>query len=53
MSGAPTVAALLAAVPGITGVEPWEVTGIILGGSLVAMCILYVVVRFARPGSER
>lgn len=53
MSTPLAVAALLAAVPGIAGVEPWEVTGIILGGSLVAMCVLYVVVRFARPGRER
>lgn len=53
MTGVAAAATLLAAMPDVAGIEPWVVTGAILGGSLLAICVLYVVVRFWRPGDEQ
>ncbi len=52
MSDTRAASVLLAAVPGIVDVEPWVISGVILGGSLLAICVLYVVVRFRQPGDE-
>lgn len=46
-------AALLAAGPLVERIEPWKVVALVLAGALLASCVLYVVVRFGRPGAER